>query len=147
MSENNTNEIIQANTGDTEPAVTGLAENYPIILNSVEYQYFKTWQTTRNDYVTTHETEGGTQEDVVTRKGRRSIGVSVTCLQPLLAQLIGLADLDEFEAKIYDPATDGYVTIDVRVAPSSMSYALKEGSARLHAVNGVYQVSFTLEEF
>ena len=147
MSENNSNEIIQANTGDTEPAVTGLADHYPIVLNNVEYQYFKTWNITRNDYVTTHETEGGTQEDVVTRKGRRSIGVTVTCLQPLVAQLIALAELDEFEAKIYDVATNQYVTISVRVGTGSMSYDLKEGSARLHEVNGVYKVSFTLEEF
>lgn len=127
--------------------VTGLAKNYPIVLNNVEYQYFKTWSVTRNDTVTTHTTESGKQEDVIARKGRKSVAVSVTCLQPLLASLIGLADLDEFEAKIYDPAIDGYATIDVRVAPSSMTYALKEKSAYLNEVNGIYQVSFTLEEF
>lgn len=142
MAENNENVI----TND-EPNPTGLAKNYPIILNGDSYQYFKTWQTTRNDYVTTHETEAGTQEDVVTRKGRRSIGVTVTCLQPLLAQLIALAELDEFEAQIYEPATDAYVTISVRIGTGSMNYSLKERSAGLEAVNGVWSVSFTLEEF
>lgn len=130
-----------------EPRPTGLQKNYPIILNNVEYKYFKMWNTTRNDYVTTHETEAGTQEDVVTRKGRLSISVSVTCLQPLLASLLSLADMDEFEAKIYNPATDDYDTIDVRIGAGSMSYNLKTGSADLSAVNGVYEVSFTLEEF
>ena len=130
-----------------EPRPTGLQKNYPIILNNVEYKYFKMWNTTRNDYVTTHETEAGTQEDVVTRKGRLSISVSVTCLQPLLASLLSLTDMDEFEAKIYNPATDGYDTIDVRIGAGSMSYNLKTGSADLSAVNGVYEVSFTLEEF
>ena len=130
-----------------EPRPTGLQKNYPITLNNVEYQYFKVWNTTRNDYVTTHETEAGTQEDVVTRKGRLSISVSVTCLQPLLASLLSLADMDEFEAKIYNPATDDYDTIDVRIGAGSMSYNLKTGSADLSAVNGVYEVSFTLEEF
>lgn len=132
-----------------EPVVnpTGLAENYPLVLNNVEYQYFKTWNTTLNDTVTTHNTESGKQEDVTTRKGRRSIGVTVTCLQPLLASLLGLQQLDEFEAKIYDPATDDYATIDVRIGAGSMSYSLREKSAYLSAVNGVYEVSFTLEEF
>lgn len=130
-----------------DPRPTGLQENYPIELNGVEYEYFKTWSITRNDYVTTHETEGGVQEDVVTRKGRKSISVSVTCLQPLLAGLLALADLDEFDAKIYDPATDDYDTIEVRIGAGSMSYALKTGSADLSAVNGVWEVSFTLEEF
>ena len=127
--------------------VTGLAKNYPIVLNGVEYQYFKTWSITRNDTVTTHTTESGKQEDVIARKGRRSIAVTVTCLQPLLSSLLALAELDEFEAKIYDPATNNYATIDVRIGAGSMSYALKEKSAYLSEVNGIYQVSFTLEEF
>lgn len=137
---------IRAITESEEP-VTGLQTNYPIMLNNVEYQYFKTWNIKRNDYVTTHETEGGTQEDVIIRKGRRSIGVTVTCLQPLLAQLLSLADLDDFEAKIYDPATNNYDTLSVRIGKNSMSYNLKERSADLESVNGVWSVSFTLEEF
>lgn len=147
MSENNSNDILQANTGDPVANVTGLADNFPIILNGEEYKYFKTWDISRNDYVNTHDTEGGTQEDVVTRKGRRSIGVTVTCLQPLLAKLIALSELDEFNARIYEPAINDYVTILVRVGAGSMSYSLKEKSARLTTTNGVWSVSFTLEEF
>lgn len=135
------------NVLNDEPRPTGLQQNYPIVLNDVEYEYFKTWSTTRNDSVTVHETEGGTQEDVVVRKGRKSISVTVTCLQPLLAGLIALADMDEFEAEIYDPAVDDYATMNVRIGPNTMSYALKQGSADLNAVNGVYEVSFVLEEF
>ena len=135
------------NIVNDDPRPTGLQTNYPIILNNVEYQYFKTWSIVRNDYVQTHETEAGTQEDVITRKGRKSIGVTVTCLQPLLASLVGLADIDEFEAQIYDPVTDDYDTMDVRIGAGSMSYSLKTGSADLSAVNGVWEVSFTLEEF
>ena len=132
---------------DPEPRPTGLQKNYPIILNGTEYKYFKTWDITRNDYVTTHETESGKQEDVVTRKGRRSIAVTVSCLQPLVASLIALAELDEFQAQIYDVAADDYVTIQARIGAGSMTYGLKTGSADLEAVNGVYSVSFTIEEF
>lgn len=130
-----------------EPRPTGLQKNYPLILNNIQFKYFKTWGVTRNDYVTTHETEAGTQEDVVSRKGRRSIPVTVTCLQPLLAQLISLAELDEFDAQIYEPAVDGYVTIRARIGTGSMTYSLKTRSADLEAVNGVWETSFTLEEF
>lgn len=135
------------NISNDEPRPTGLQKSYPLKIDNVEFKYFKTWNTTRNDYVTTHETEGGTQEDVTTRRGRRSIGVTVTCLQPLLAQLLAIADKDEFEVKFYEPAIDDYVTIQARVGTGSMSYSLKEGSADLEAVNGVWVVSFTLEEF
>ena len=133
------------NVNDEE--VTGLQTNYPIYLNNETYQYFKTWSTSLKDSVTTHETESGKQEDVTTRRGRRSISVSVKCLQPLLAKLLALQELDEFEAEIYDPAIDDYDTMNVRIGAGSMSYALVEKSANLEAVNGVWEVSFTLEEF
>lgn len=126
---------------------TGLAKYYPIMLNGKSYQYFKTISYVRNDYVTTHETEAGTQEDVVSRRGRRSITISVTCLQPLLADLIGLAELASFEARMYDPVLDDYDTMNVRVGAGSMSYALKSKSERLNTANGVWTVTFTLEEF
>lgn len=129
-----------------EPII-GLADNYPIVLNNIEYQYFKTWNIVRNDTITTHVTESGLQEDVVSRRGRLSITGTVTCLQPLVAQLLALAELDEFEARIYDPATDDYATIDCRIGAGSMSYSLKEKSANLKTTNGVWAVSFTLEEF
>lgn len=132
---------------DENENVTGLQENFPIFLDGVEYKYFKTWQITRNDYVKTHETEAGTQEDVVSRKGRRTIAVTVTCFQPLLSGLLALAEKDEFEAKIYDVATNDYATINVRIGANSMSYSLKEKSARLNTVNGVWNVAFTMEEF
>ena len=135
------------NISNDEPRPTGLQKSYPILIDNVEFKYFKTWNTTRNDYVTTHETEGGTQEDVTTRRGRRSIGVTVTCLQPLLAQLLAIADKDEFSVKFYEPAIDDYVTIQARVGAGTMTYSLKEGSADLEAVDGVWVVSFTLEEF
>ena len=127
--------------------ITGLQENYPIILNGTSYKYFKTWGTSLKDTITTHETESGKQEDVIMRKGRRSISVSVTCLQPLLASLLALQNIDEFVARIYNPAIDDYDTMDVRIASNSMSYNLVEKSADLTAVNGVWEVSFNLEEF
>ncbi len=123
-----------------------LKTDYPTIINGVTYEPFKTWDITGNDVVTVHETEGGTQEDVIIRKGRRSIAVSTTCLPAVARSLAILEDLNSFEVQYYDVKTDGYVTIDMRVAPSSMVISLKEGSSRL-TVNGVYTVSFTLEEF
>lgn len=136
---------IRAVTEDEQ--TTGLKNSYPIFLNNVEYEYFKTWNIKLNDYVTTHETEAGTQEDVISRKGRKSISVTVTCLQPLLSGLLSLAALDEFEAQIYDPLTDDYELLNVRIGKNSMSYSLKQKSADLDTVNGVWSVSFVLEEF
>lgn len=125
----------------------GLAELYPIKLNNEVYPYLKTMDTGLNDYVTTHETEGGKQEDVTVRRGRKSIAISGVVLQPSLTRLLALEYLDEFTAEIYDPAIDDYATMLVRIGPGSMSYGLKEKSAKLRTTKGVWNVSFTLEEF
>lgn len=124
-----------------------LATDYPTIINGVTYQPFKQWDIKYNDVKTIHETEAGTQEDVIINTGRRSIGVSTTCLQPLATQLVNLEDLDNFEVRFYDIKTNGYITSLMRVAPGSMSCGLKEKTARLSSTKGVYNVSFTLEEY
>lgn len=127
--------------------MASLQSTYPTYLNGVEYQPFKRWDISYNDTGVTHETEGGAQEDSTTRRGRRSISVSTTCLEALATQLAQLQDLDEFPAKFFDIKTGGYVETDVRVAYGSMSISLAEKSANLDYCKGKYTVSFTLEEF
>lgn len=120
---------------------------YPVMLNGDTYKPFKKWDVSYNDSVETHETEAGTQEDVVTRKGRRSIAVSTTCLDDVARKLAALQDLDYFECKFYELKTNGYATINMRMAKDSFHASLKEKSAKLNGVNGVWTVSFTLQEF
>lgn len=127
--------------------MASLQSTYPTILNGVEYAPFKVWNIKFNDNVTTHETEGGTQEDSVTRRGRRSISCSTTCVESLATQLACLEDLDSFTAKFFNIKTGAYVETTVRVAAGSMSVSLLDKSAKLDYCNGIYQVSFTLEEF
>lgn len=127
--------------------MASLQATYPTILNGVTYAPFKTWNVKFNDNVTTHETEGGAQEDSVTRRGRRTITASTTCLQALATQIAALEDLDSFTAKFYNIKQNAYVETTVRVAPGSMSVNLVEKSAKLGTCLGIYRVSFTLEEF
>lgn len=124
-----------------------LATDYPTIINGVQYQPFKQWNVSYKDVKTVHETEGGTQEDVIISTGRRSIAVATTCLQPLATLLVGLEDLNNFVVKFYDIKSNAYVETVMRVVPNSMSCNLKEKTANLRTTNGVYNVSFTLEEY
>ena len=130
-----------------DPIPTGLRANHPITLNGVQYEPFKTWKVDYSDSVTTHETEGGTQEDTVVRKGRRVISASTVCIDTVAASLAALNDEDQFSATFFDIKTQQSITTDLRVRAGSMSVDLKEKSADLTAVNGLYTVSFTLEEF
>ena len=130
-----------------DPIPTGLRDNHPITLNGTQYAPFKTWDVSYADSVMTHETEGGTQEDSVTRKGRRVISVSTTCVDTVASSLAVLEDLDEFSATFFDIKTAQDITTYVRVRAGSMSIKQKPKSADLTTVNGLYTVSFVLEEF
>lgn len=121
--------------------------DYPTYLDKVQYAPFKTWDISYKDSVMTHETEAGTQEDSITRKGRRSISVATTCLDTIARQLGALKNKDYFEVKYYDVDTDDYVIIDMRIQPSSFSRSLKERTASNEYSMGVYNISFVLEEF
>lgn len=124
-----------------------IQSDYPVELNGTQFQPFKQWSVVYNDSVVTHETEGGTQEDAISRKGRRTISVNTVCLESVARQLVALEAYDSFTAKFYELKAGGYVTINVRVAAGSMTATLKEKSAKLEYCNGVWDVSFTLEEF
>lgn len=124
-----------------------LKTDFPIEIKGEQYAPFAQWDVTYNDTVTTHETEAGTQEDVIIRKGRRTIAVSTTCLDDVASKLALLEEEPSFTVKFYDIKTKAYVTIYARVAAGSMSISLKPKSSNLSATNGVYTVSFTLEEF
>lgn len=124
-----------------------LVTDYPTIINGVQYLPFKQWNISYKDARTVHETEGGTQEDVIINTGRRSIAVATTCLQATATLLVGLEDLNNFSVKFYDIKSNTYVETIMRVAPNTMSCALKEKTSKLSTTNGVYNVSFTLEEY
>ena len=118
-----------------------------VMINGLEYQPFGTWDITYNDVRTIHETEGGTQEDVVIHKGRRSIAVSTTCLQPIAKTLVALEDLDNFDVVFYDIKTDANVNSLMRVSPNTMVCSKKAGQRNYASSKAVYVVSFTLEEY
>lgn len=127
---------------------TGKLEvDFPTIINGVTYAPFKQWNITYQDVRTVHETEGGTQEDVVINTGRRSIAVATTCLQSVATTLVCLEDLTNFNVKFFDIKTATYVESLMRVVPGSMACNLHAGSSRLSSTYGVYDVSFTLEEY
>ena len=124
-----------------------LKSNYPVIINGVQYEPFKTWAVMYNDSVVIHETEGGTQEDSISRKGRRSITVGTTCLESVARQLIALQKLPYFNVQFYDLEEGGYVTIRMRVGISSFKASLRDKSSKVNYCNGVWIISFNLEEF
>ena len=84
-----------------DPIPTGLRDNHPITLNGTQYAPFKNWDISYADSVTTHETEGGTQEDTVVRKGRRVISAATTCVDTVAASLAALNDEDMFSATFF----------------------------------------------
>lgn len=121
---------------------------YPNVkINGVEYAPFNTWNINFIDVKTIHETEAGTQEDVVINTGRRSVSVSTTCLQPVATNLVALDDLTSFPVQFYDIKTNAYIESTMRIVPGSMNCNKKPGQRSTTISKAVYIVSFTMEEF
>jgi len=70
--------------------------------------------------------------------------MTIVCLQPTLQALSDFADEDSFVFKRYDPKTNAYEQKTVRMR--NFNYILRKGSEDL-TVNGVWEVSFDIEEF
>jgi hypothetical protein len=99
-----------------------------------------------SDIESVNQSEGG--KDIVQnfRHGKFSADVSFAVSDDVwVRNMAELYDMDSFTIYFYSPALQDYDERIVRMR--NFKPKRKKGSERLTAVNGVYEVSFTLEEF
>lgn len=121
--------------------------DYPIKMNSTALPFFPTsWERTPRKIETENQSEGGT--DIVQRVRRDKLRVSATFVladAEWVKFFEDLNDLDDFTLEEYDPREEGYKERTVRM--KDLSNAPRRKSNELTDVLGVWEVSFTLEEF
>ena len=116
-----------------------------IYFDQTEIPFPKSWVENPQKLKNTFTTEAGTEVDLIVRANRLSVSVSTTCLDGLLQTLFGFRDKNSFVLTKYDPSTKLSTTATVRM--TDFNYGLVEKSHKLSATNGVWQVSYNLEEF
>lgn len=113
--------------------------------DSTEMPFTSSQQMSFDDVETKSQTEGGLTFVQTIRRGVFSMKVSTTCLSDMLKTYLTYRNKDSFVLTIYDPITETSMQKTVRM--TNFSYQLLEKSYNLSVTNGIYKVSFNLEEF
>lgn len=93
----------------------------------------------------TFTTEAGTEIDLVVRAEKLSVSASYKCTDNWLQTFMSFRDLDSFILTRYDPRTK--LTDSKTVRMTDFNYGLVRHSDELSVTNGVWEISFNLEEF
>lgn len=116
-----------------------------IYFNQTEIPFPHSWVENPQKLKNTFTTEAGTEIDLIVRASKLSVSVSTTCLDDELKTYFQFRDLNSFTLTKYDPLTKSSTTATVRM--SDFNYSLVRKSHSLDVTNGVWEVSFNLEEF
>ena len=113
--------------------------------NNTEIPWTNGWEVAPRDILNENQSEGGTDIVQAIRRDKLSISVQTTCLSAQLKIYAQFKKLDSFTLSCYDPITEENEEHTVRIA--NFRYSKKPKTERLEVTNGIYNVSFTIEEF
>lgn len=125
--------------------MASIRTSYPIKFNTTEIPFPNSYSESFQTVESVMQTEAGTDVTTVARYKKLKVSMSFVCLQATVQTLAGFETLDSFTFKRYNPKVGNYEEKTVRMR--KFKYNLKKGSEDLSSVNGVWQVSFELEEF
>lgn len=116
-----------------------------IYFNSTKMPWPNSWVENPQKLKNTFLTEAGTEVDLIIRQDRLSVSVAYVGLDDLLQTLISFRDLNSFTLLKYNPRTKTNESRTVRM--TDFNYELVRKSSKLSGQNGVWNISFNLEEF
>ena len=122
-----------------------IEDQYPLMFDDDILKYPDTFSPEDQTVENVNQTEAGTDQVQLVRTGKVKISVAHVCLADDLILYKSYSLKPKFTLKYYDASLNGYATKTVRMR--GLKYPLVKGSYRLDGVRGVYNVSFTLEEF
>ena len=117
--------------------------DYPYKFNDTVMLYPISWQET---FTPVEEiTEAGTDIVAVTRYGKLSVSASYKVSDTWLRTIKAFSTMDSFTLYRYDAVSEGYEQHTVRMRGLSISRV--RYSEDIAVTNGIWEVSFNLEEF
>lgn len=122
-----------------------MLSEFPTYFDTWEVPPMKGWKIKSADVLSNYKTEAGTDEVNYTRKDKLTISASTVGFDYLLQKLYQFKNKDSFTLKMYNPINKRYQERIVRI--TSFGYDLKEKTDKISISNGIYSISFTVEEF
>ena len=122
-----------------------MLKDFPVYFNSVEIMQWTKWDENRDVIENTYQTEAGTDQLDVVRYGKLTVNCQYRCHDEWVRIFAEFSQRDSIEVSSYDVhLAQNTVKImrmrDFKVSPIEFSENVKD-------TNGVWDVSFRLEEF
>lgn len=129
-----------------DPVVIHSLSEYPTYMNGTAVPFFPEVENTPQKLETVNQSEGGRDIVQVIRDDKMSASFKINIAGVEWVKFFyQLYKMDAFVLKQYNPFAEGYDERTVRM--EDFKYKAKKKSEALTAVTGVWEVSFTLEEF
>lgn len=122
-----------------------MLSEYPIYFDDVKLFPPSKWEESSSVVESVNQTEAGTDQVIVTRYDKLSVSASFQCSAGWASKFAAFRDKDCIQVKLYDLKTQGYKTRKMRMR--NFKPGLEEHSEKTKGTNGLYAVSFDLEEF
>ena len=123
-----------------------MLSNYPIYFDNTELTIRRVqWSRGYDNLENVSETEAGTDDVEVIRKGKTVIGAAFNCSDRWASILSAFNDQQSIQVRFYDIKTKDYLTLKMRMEDLNIDEV--QDSDRVSGTNGLYIVSFNLVEF
>lgn len=122
-----------------------MLKDYPVYFNERKIPTPEKWDEDYQVVENTNQTEAGTDQVVVIRYDKLMVSASFSCSSNWAAIFSGYRSRDSISVKMYDLKTQGYLIHKMRMR--NFKSSLVESSQRVIGTNGLYAISFDLEEF
>ena len=122
-----------------------MLSEYPIYFDDTKLFTPESWEESYAVVESTNQTEAGTDQVIVTRYDKLSVSASFQCSSRWAATFAAFRDKDSIAVKLYDLKTQDYKTRTMRIR--NYKTAPEKNSEKTKGTNGLYTVSFDLEEF
>lgn len=122
-----------------------MLNEYPVKINGVELFEANKWEEESGVVENKYETEAGTDQVSVTRYDKLTVSTQYRCHSKWLGQFKRWSKMDSLTVDIYDADSNGYISRTMRMR--NFKNSLIEFSGKVKDTNGVWDVTFDLEEF
>jgi hypothetical protein len=122
-----------------------MLNEYPIYFDDVKLFTPESWEESYSVIESTNQTEAGTDQVIVTRYDKLSVSASFKCSSRWAAKFAEFRDKDSIQVKLYDLKTQDYKTRTMRIR--NFKTGPEKNSEKTRGTNGLYTVSFDLQEF
>lgn len=124
-----------------------MLNSYPYKINNIAIPYPDSWSEKPKKLANTFETEAGTMKKIIVRTSKLSISASFTVTSFWLKKFQQFRDMDVLTLSKFNAQAGGYSDYTVCIDDESFEYDLITASRFANNTNGLYRLSFNLEEY